>query len=289
MNKIAINSLFLMVLLAVTSCSSADANLAVNTNVSNSANTIDGGAAQSTLEVNTTTANPQTAVPETVVSDLYKQHDAKKSPFFQDKNRALVDKYFTKATADMIWKDATRPNANDEMGALGADPLYDGQDFEIKKFAVGKAEIKNKLATIPVTFENFGEKKKIIFILALVNETWKIEDIKYPTGYTLIRLFKENSSTEKIETSSDGEFEGKYQIGDTTCVVKPIKMAFEVKWEKGSGTELFFFQDRANDKYIFASDPEKDKANVFSFDDENYNTGTFFRADGKEFPIKRVK
>ncbi len=66
-------------------------------------------------------------------------------------------------------------------------------------------------------------------------------------------------------------------------------MAFEVKWAKGTGTEIFFFQDRADDKYIFASDPKTGKANVFSFDDENYNTGIFYRADGKEFSIKRMK
>jgi hypothetical protein len=66
-------------------------------------------------------------------------------------------------------------------------------------------------------------------------------------------------------------------------------MAFEVKWEKGSGTEMFFSEGEANDKYIFASKPDTGKANIFSFDDENYNTGTFYRADGKEFPIKRAK
>jgi len=86
-----------------------------------------------------------------------------------------------------------------------------------------------------------------------------------------------------------GEFEGKYQIGETTCMVKAVKMAFEVKWEKGKGTEMFFSEGVANDKYIFASHPKTGKSNAFSFDDENYNTGIFYRADGKEFPIKRIK
>lgn len=31
-----------------------------------------------------------------VVADLYKRHDAKKSPFFQTKDRGIVDKFFTK-------------------------------------------------------------------------------------------------------------------------------------------------------------------------------------------------
>ena len=41
-------------------------------------------------------AETKAAPPETLVAELYKQHDAKKSPFFQTKDRGLVDKYFTK-------------------------------------------------------------------------------------------------------------------------------------------------------------------------------------------------
>lgn len=288
-NKIAVKSLFLILLLAVVSCSSTKTSDAANANVNSTPSAIDGGAAQANSETNSNTNTAQIAAPETLVADLYKQHDAKKGPFFQDKNRALVDKYFTKSTADMIWKDATRPDTN-EIGALGADPLYDGQDFEIKNFAVGKAEIKDKTATVPVTFKNFGKDQKINFVLLLANNAWKIEDIKY-SDYTLTEIYKENekSASNDSDESLTGEFEGKYQIGETSCTVKPIKMAFEVKWEKGSGTEIFFFQGRANDKYIFASDPPNGKANIFSFDDENYNTGTFTRADGKEFSIKRIK
>lgn len=105
---------------------------------------------------------------------------------------------------------------------------------------------------------------------------------------TLTGVFKGNF-TSKVDTPADAFFEGKYQVGDTTCTVKPVKMAFEVKWAKGSGVEMFFFQDRANDKIIYSSDPDEGKANSFAFDDENFDTGIFYRADGKEFPIKRVK
>ncbi|MEO7658836.1 MAG: hypothetical protein ABIV48_04415, partial [Pyrinomonadaceae bacterium] len=86
-------------------------------------------------------------------------------------------------------------------------------------------------------------------------------------------------------TGPDGEFEGKFQVGDTTCRVKPVKMAFEVRWAKGSGVEAFFFKSG----YTFASEPDKGEPNRFEFDDENYNTGIFYRGDGKEFPVKRLK
>ena len=228
--------------------------------------------------------------PEALVADLYKQHDANKSPFFQAKNRALVDKYFTKATADLIWNDAKKPD--DEPGALGADPLYNAQDSEIKNFKVGKSVIKGKDATVAVTFTNFGEKQKVDFELTQEAGNWKIRDIKYDGGeYTLTGFFEENSpadSDEEMPDSMMGEFEGKYQIGSTTATVKPIKMAFEVKWEKGAGTEIFFAGMESGDN-SFTSESKNGKANVFRFDDENYNTGTFHRADGKEFAIKRIK
>ena len=38
--------------------------------------------------------------PEQVVADLYRQHK-KKSPFFQNKSRLLVDRYFEKTLADL--------------------------------------------------------------------------------------------------------------------------------------------------------------------------------------------
>lgn len=268
-------------------CSSAATNITVNT-ANNSAN----ANADVVLQTAPTpaNANAQTA-PDALVADLYKQHDADKSPFFQDKNRALVDKYFTKATADLIWKDST--TVKEEPGALNGDPLYDAQDMEIKNFKIGQAAVKNKSAAVPVTFENFGEKKKITFSLVQENGTWKIEDIRYQGGYTLVGMFKEDAaknSGNKKETSSKGEFEGKYQVGDTTCTVKPIKMAFEVKWEKGTGIEIFFADEKDSDKWTFSTElKDGDKINVFSFDDENYTKGTFYRADGKEFAVKRIK
>ncbi len=222
-------------------------------------------------------AQAQSTLPETLVADLYKQHDAKKSPFFQTKNRALVDKYFAKALADLIWKDAT--TSAGEVGAIDADPLYNAQDIDIKNFAVGKGVVKNEKATVRVTFTNFSEKKTVNFSLILAAEGWKIDNILYGDGFSLMQWLKDNP-----ETSSSGEFEGKYQVGETTCTVKPVKMAFEVRWAKGSGIEMFAFREGTT----FESSADGN-GNRFVFDDEDYNTGTFYRADGKMFQVKRAK
>jgi len=225
---------------------------------------------------------------DALVKDLYAQHDARKSPFFQTKNRALVDKYFDKNLADLIWKDANESAG--EVGAIGFDPLYNAQDANIKNFALASPRVNGEKATVAVSFENYKEKKTVMYTLARQKSDWKISDIDYGDGSTLLGIFKEHDSHANDAKYTSGEFEGTYQIGDTTCTVKPVNMAFEIKWEKGAGAEMFFADDRGGgDKITFSSDSKKGKPNVFSFDDENYNTGTFYRADGKEFPIKRIK
>ncbi|MEO6050887.1 MAG: DUF3828 domain-containing protein [Pyrinomonadaceae bacterium] len=147
------------------------------------------------------TANPESAgtsgptaelliiTPEALVADLYKQHNANRSPFFQTKSRARVDKYFTKATADLIWKDAV--SSEGEVGALEGDPLYSAQDMKIRNFAIGKAKIKGDSGVVAVTFTNYGKKQTVTFLLQMVNGVWKIDDIKWPEGDSMVDAIKE--------------------------------------------------------------------------------------------------
>jgi hypothetical protein len=124
--------------------------------------------------------------PDALVADLYRQHNRKHSPFFQTRSRALVNRYFNKALADLIWKDAT--TKKEEVGALDGDPLYDAQDMQIKNFVVGKASIEEAIAQVPVSFENFDKKVQINFLLIKTPAGWRISDISYPAGYTLKSL-----------------------------------------------------------------------------------------------------
>lgn len=259
---------------------------------SSAANTNAAAAANSNSNINTETAGTpssgagesQTSAPEAIVSDLYKQHDAKKSPFFQTKNRALVDKYFTKTLADLIWKDAV--SSKGEVGAIDGDPLYNAQDMEIKNFSIGKGDVKGDAATVAVTFTNFDDKKTINFALRQSNGAWKIDNILYGDGDSLLKWLKDTySKNTNSDSSPTGEFEGKYQVGDTTCTVTPVKMSFEIRWAKGSGVELFFFKEGNT----FESSPDKGGPNRFEFDDGNYNSGTFYRADGKSLRVTRAK
>src|SRR5262245_42264911 len=136
-------------------------------------------------------AAPNWKTPDLLLSDLYKAHDAKRGPFFQTKSKALLYKYFEKDLADMIWKD--RVNSKGEVGVIDGDPLYDAQDMEIKNFAIGKAEIAGTKARVPVNFENFGQKKSLVFTLGKGAAGWRINDIDYGTEGTLRGWFKKGA------------------------------------------------------------------------------------------------
>lgn len=221
--------------------------------------------------------------PEKIVAELYKAHDAKKGPFYQTEDRARVDKYFTKPFADLIWKYSQSVSA--EETGFDADPLYNAQDLKLKNFAVGRADVKGESATVPVTFTNFGERVSINYKLRSINNVWKIDDIMYSPKDGLAAWLKERIGASTKAKASPGEFEGRYNVGDTTCTVEFKNKGYAVRWAKGSGEEYFSFMGGTT----FASSTVESEANRFVFDDENYNFGTFFRADGKTFPVSRSR
>jgi hypothetical protein len=127
--------------------------------------------------------------PDGLVKDLYRVHNQKHSPFFQTRSRALLDKYFDKGLANLIWKDAR--TSKGEVGVIDGDPLYDAQDMEIKKFAIAKPRYEEGRALVDATFENFGQQKTITYIVVKGPTGWRIRDIVYAEGRTLTSEFKE--------------------------------------------------------------------------------------------------
>jgi hypothetical protein len=136
----------------------------------------------------TLTASAQFTTPRAVVVDLYKKHDAKQSPFWQKKSRALVDRYFTKELADLIWKDAHGPD--DEAPVLDGDPLYNAQDMQIKNFRIGTAVVKGNTANVPVVFMNYKKTEHLRFALQRIGTSWKIENIYYGGDENILKWLK---------------------------------------------------------------------------------------------------
>jgi hypothetical protein len=236
--------------------------------------------------VSASEAAGQTSAPDAVIKELYSVHAKDNGKILNGKSRVLLDKYFDKNLSNLIWKDLT--TRGNEVGVLDFDIFYNAQDMEIKKLTVAAPKIQNDKADVAVTFENFGSKETIRYALVKQNAAWKISDIKYKDG-SLLQYFKDaaNGNVSSADTVNDN-FAGVYQVGDTNCTVKPVKMAFEVKWAKGTGTEMFFYEDRANDQYIYTSEDKGRGVNIFALN-EKYDAGEFVRADGKRFAVKRIK
>jgi hypothetical protein len=87
----------------------------------------------------------------------------------------------------------------------------------------------------------------------------------------------------------DEEFEGIYQVGETTCMVKPIKMAFEVRWAKGKGSMVFFYEsDSRFGDHTYISEEKPDGFDRFAFSDERLASGVFIRSDGVRYPVEKI-
>ncbi len=132
--------------------------------------------------------------PNVIVKNLYAAQKAGSGPFFQTKNRAIVDKYFRKDLADLIWKDAVA--ANGEVGAIGFDPLYGSQDPQITDFIImdtgwgGDSKFgPDDQAVVQVTFKDSGKERMVSYQFNQGRDkTWKIYDVHYRGDEPEVRL-----------------------------------------------------------------------------------------------------
>jgi len=163
--------------------------------------------------------------PREVVADLYRQHK-QRSPFFQRRSRALLDKYFARELANLLWQDAH--SSGDEVGALDGDPLFNAQDMDIKNFSIQEGIGGPRMVVVPVSFENLGQKHEIKFRLFSGGGTWRIANIEYDDGSTLLDILKrdrgssQNSQSIKIylvAVGDDGKTGRRIGCGDSLIAV----------------------------------------------------------------------
>ena len=125
--------------------------------------------------------------PDALVRDLYRTHTKNSSAIVQGKNRIILDKYFEKRLADFIWKDAI--THQDEVGVIDFDLFYNAQDIRVSNMVIKPAKINGNRATVAVTFDNYKRKNKLTYLLVKENSVWKITDINYGKGETLLHYF----------------------------------------------------------------------------------------------------
>ena len=222
--------------------------------------------------------------PDAVVKNLYaaQKKDAT-NPFTQRKNRALVDKYFTKNLADAIWKTAASDTG------WNVDPLTDAQDAEITGFVVGKAD---ENGMVKVKFKNFGREQEIYFNLLLEgtkSKVWKIENITYSSAEDLLTTLQHYlmSETDQEAVRKENKLDGDYMVGNVKCTITQTINGF---WARVQCDDQENFQVVDTETMTFGTFNPNEKGRKGKFISPEYGVLTkFVDAAGKELKVTRVK
>lgn len=123
-----------------------------------------------------------------LVRALYFEHNKTENPFREKKDRALVDQFFAKPTADLIWNDAQKPSG--KINRTKTNLLFNAPDDVIKKMWVEPAAVAGTRAIVYVTFENKTKPEEIKIDLQQIAGRWRITDMLYPNGKQLTELLR---------------------------------------------------------------------------------------------------
>ena len=124
-----------------------------------------------------------------LVRALYFEHNAKENPFREKKDRMLVDQFFAKPTADLIWNDAQKPKGN--INRTKVNLLFNAPDAAVKKTWVEAAAIGGSRAIVYVTFQENGKSQEVKLDLQQVAGRWRITEMYYPGGKRLTQLMQQ--------------------------------------------------------------------------------------------------
>jgi hypothetical protein len=124
--------------------------------------------------------------PTALVKELYRVHNNGRGPILTGKNRAVLQKFFDKKLADLLWKILTAKS--DEVGPLDFDPFFNAQDTEISNFLISAAVGNDQDSTVTVTFRNAGSPETIKFRLHHTEVGWRVANIVYADGSDLIKI-----------------------------------------------------------------------------------------------------
>ena len=236
--------------------------------------------------------------PNVIVKNLYAAQKAGSGPFFQTKNRAIVDKYFRKDLADLIWKDAVA--AKGEVGAIDFDPLYGSQDPQISNFIImetgwgGDSKYgPDDEAVVQVTFKDSGKERMVSFQFKQgKDKQWKIYDVHYRSADGQVKLAEvlskasAASRTPAVETEAQ-EIEGQLQVGKTESVILYVGM------DSGDYAAYCLTNNSAAGRAILAACKNGDQCKVTGTVDEYNCKVPGLEADlsssGKISKVKSVK
>jgi hypothetical protein len=101
---------------------------------------------------------------------------------------AAVRRYFSPGLASLILEDSAQANRAGGTPTLNGDPFIGRQEWQISDLAIEVKDASVK-AVGTVSFTNFGKPEKLVLDLLKVGDSWRIVDIRWPTG-TLRELYR---------------------------------------------------------------------------------------------------
>ena len=113
--------------------------------------------------------------PDMLVANLY----AQENQVFDSKARALRERYFEKKFAAFFLKLMIEAENDDSDEGFGVSLLGMFQDYEFRKFVIGKPVINDQKAEVTVSWENFGSKNSVVYSFVANESGWQISDIKF--------------------------------------------------------------------------------------------------------------
>lgn len=123
--------------------------------------------------------------PKDVVAQLYQAHRSKHDPL--DETQSL-SRYFAAELLKLYLRDERE--AKGEVGRLEVDPPYYAQDFEITNFTIAQPETVGGETHVNVSFKNFGEPQRLVYVLTRTGGGWRISDIRYDDGSSLKKILE---------------------------------------------------------------------------------------------------
>lgn len=131
-------------------------------------------------------AKPAADTPAALVKELYRVHNNGKGPILTGKNRAVLQKFFDKKLADLLWKVLT--TKTDEVGPLDFDPFFNAQDVQLSDFRISTAVGNDQESAVTVNFRNADRAETIKFRLRHTEVGWRVTNIVYDDGSDLMKI-----------------------------------------------------------------------------------------------------
>jgi hypothetical protein len=123
-----------------------------------------------------------------LVAQLYKEHSGKSDPLQYPASKKLLQNYFYKPLLDLYLKD--QEASKGEVGKIDFDPLYDAQDLQITDFNLVIPNNKKDSGYVAAHFKNMGLRQQVVFTLKSTKAGWRIADIQYKDGRSLLNILK---------------------------------------------------------------------------------------------------